>query len=127
MERGRAGAISVAALAVVAAGAILFSVRLGALPSEAQSTTLLILAGVLALCLAWTVDPAWILSAGIVGTMFAGHWQDMGVHSSFAPHRVLLGAAILAVLLRLPPARLRPRIELGTVHYVLAAAVAYAL
>ncbi|MEA2350395.1 MAG: putative inorganic carbon ((-)) transporter [Thermoleophilaceae bacterium] len=127
MDRRRAGAISVASLAVVVAGAVLFATRLGALPSGTDSAALFVVAAIIVVCLALTVDPAWILSAGIVATMFAGHWQDIGVQSSFGPHRLLLAVGALAVLLRLPPARERPRLELGPVHYVLAAAVAYAL
>lgn len=127
MARWRVGSIRVGALALIGAGGVLFATRLGVLPQDANGTALITLAGVLLVCLALTVDPAWILSAGIVATMFAGHWQDIGVQSSFGPHRLLLAAGALAVLLRLPPARDRPRLELGFVHYVLAAAVGYAL
>jgi O-antigen ligase len=127
MARARGGASRVAAVALIVAGGILLATRAGALPHEAEATTLATLAAVLLLCLAVSVDPAWILSAGMVATMFAGRWDDIGVHLAVGPHRVLLAVGALAVLLRAPPARDRPRLELRLVHFVLAAATAYAV
>ena len=76
--------------------------------------------------LARTIDPAWLLSAGIASTMFAGRWTELGLSSSIGPHRVLLIAGILAVLLRAPSARDRPPLHLDRTHLVMAAALGYA-
>jgi O-antigen ligase len=73
-----------------------------------------------------TVDPAWILTAGIVTTMFAGHWDQLGLGTTTSPHRVLIVVGLVAVMVRAPGARNRPDIELRPVHFVLALALAYA-
>jgi O-antigen ligase len=127
VARTRAAWLSVAAAGLIGAGSVAFASRLGLLPHVAETTALVALAGVMLLCVSMTVDPAWTLSAGIVATMFAGRWQDIGIDVGLGPHRVLLAVGALAVLLRTPPARDRPRLELGAVHFVLAAATAYAV
>ncbi|MDX6665211.1 MAG: putative inorganic carbon ((-)) transporter, partial [Solirubrobacteraceae bacterium] len=71
------------------------------------------------------VDPAWWLSVGIVATAFTSHWDKLGI--PFAVDRLLLGAGILAVVLRLGPAKHRPVIRLNAVHVLLGVVVAYAI
>src|SRR4051812_43787256 len=122
MARARRASIRVLVPALVGAGVLYFCATVGVVPREAGSTALLVLAAVVLLVLAVTVDPAWLLSAGIASTMFAGHWDELGLSSSVGPHRVLLAVGMLAVLFRAPPARDRPGIRLGGVHFVLAAA-----
>jgi O-antigen ligase len=124
VERGTARLV---ALALVVAGAARFAAELGTVEDRYAELALLGLALVVLLHLTLTVDPAWLLSAGIVSTMFAGNWHLLGLNASVGPHRVLLGAALLALLLRAPPARDRPPLQLDGVHFVLAAALAYAL
>ena len=127
MARARGASASLVAAALVAAGVVYFGWAVGLLGDGARTTALLVAAAVVLIHLVLTVDPAWILSAGIVSTMFAGHWDLLGLDSVVPPHRVLLAVGLLAVLLRAPPARDRQPIRLGGVHYVLAAALAYAL
>ena len=126
MARARAGALPLVALALVTAGGLHFAAAAGAVSDTAASAGLAALAGAVLVYLMLTIDPAWLLSAGIVSTMFAGHWGLLGLPAGVAPHRVLLLAGIVAVMLR-ANGRERPRLELRGVHFVLAVAVAYAV
>lgn len=109
------------------AGAIYFASTVGVLDHRVGAAALFALAGLVVVLLVFTVDPAWLLSGGVVLTMFAGHWDLLGLSSSVGPHRILIAAGMLAVLLRAPPARERPPIRLTRVHLALAGALAYAL
>lgn len=86
-------------------------------------------AGLLALLscgyLAWRLNPAYVLTAAIVLSPMAGNWQAMGVPGPLAPDRILLAAALGAVLLRDLTAREGPRLRLEPVHWVLAAGLLY--
>ncbi|HEX8053490.1 MAG TPA: hypothetical protein VF517_10900, partial [Thermoleophilaceae bacterium] len=113
--------------ALVLAGLAYFATEAELLTTSTRQTALLVVALVVLLHLALTVDPAWLLSAGIISTMFAGNWASLGLNASVGPHRVLLGAGILAVLLRAPPARDRPPLQLDHAHFALAAALAFAV
>jgi putative inorganic carbon (HCO3(-)) transporter len=121
------GSARLAAIALVCAGLAWFAREADAL--DARTAELVLIACALAVLyhLAVTVDPAWLISAGIVASMFAGHWDELSLNASVGPHRALLGAGILALLLRAPPARDRPQIHLGGTHFLLAAALAYIL
>jgi putative inorganic carbon (HCO3(-)) transporter len=127
MTRGRAGPVTAIALALVVAGAVYFTSTLGFLHGDAASAALAAVAGAVLIYLVLNVDPAWILTAGIVTTMFAGHWEHLGLSTTVSPHRVLIITGLLAVILRAPGARNRPKIEFRPVHLVLAAALAYAV
>jgi O-antigen ligase len=115
------------AAALVFAGVVYFASSVRLTEHAAGATALTILAVAVLLFLVFTVDPAWLLSGGILSTMFAGHWDQLHLDSTVAPHRVLLAAAVLGVLLRAPPARDRPRFSLSGVHLALAAALGYAV
>jgi O-antigen ligase len=127
MERRRALTVGAVGLALIGAGAVYFASTLGFLRDDAVSLALAALAGVVLIYLVLTIDPAWILTAGIVTTMFAGHWEQFGLSTTASPHRVLLIAGLAAVIFRAPGARDRPKIEFRPVHFVLAAAFAYAV
>jgi O-antigen ligase len=75
----------------------------------------------------WWVDPAYTLSAAILLTPFAGNWPRLGVPGPLSPDRLLLAGGILALLLRAPPVRHRPKLQISAIHWVLAAAALYAL
>lgn len=75
----------------------------------------------------WYVDPAYTLSAAILLTPFAGNWPQLGVPGPLSPDRLLLAGGILAVLLRAPPVRNRPKLQFSAIHWVLAVAALYAL
>jgi hypothetical protein len=106
-------------------GGVVFASTVGLIGYEVRTAALTGLAGVVLVQLALTVDPAWLLSAGIVSTMFAWHWELLSLSSSIGPHRILVAAGILALLLRSPSAAERPALRLSGVHLVLAAALAY--
>ncbi len=77
--------------------------------------------------LVWNIDPAWTISAALALTVFSGNWQNLGLPGfPFLPDRFLLAGGILALLLRAPGARDRPRFERRSVHWLLALAAAYA-
>jgi putative inorganic carbon (hco3(-)) transporter len=75
----------------------------------------------------WYVDPAYTLSAAILLTPFAGNWPQLGVPGPLSPDRLLVAGGILALLLRAPPLRHRPKLQISAVHWILAAAALYAL
>jgi putative inorganic carbon (hco3(-)) transporter len=76
--------------------------------------------------LAWNAEPHHIFTLAIVLAPFAGNWQQLGIPGPLAPERLLIAAGILAVLLRGPAVRSRPRLRTGAVHWVLALTVLYA-
>jgi putative inorganic carbon (HCO3(-)) transporter len=127
MTRRQAAPVTAIALALVAAGATYFTFKLGFVRHDAVTLTLAAVAGAGLVYLVLRVDPAWILTAGLVATVFAGHWEQLGLSTTASPHRILLVTGLLAVILRAPGARDRPPIEFRPVHFVLAAALGYAL
>ena len=70
-------------------------------------------------------EPAWLLSAGVVLSVFSGHWERMGI--SVGLDRIALALGIVALLARLGPARDRPPLRLGATHVLLLAAGLYAI
>jgi O-antigen ligase len=114
------------ALALVIGGAVYFAAELDLVAGQNGDRALTLVALAVLVYLMFTVDPAWIISAGLASTLFAAHWGSLGLDSAVGPHRVLLGAGVLAVLLRLPPARDRPPLRPDIVHFALAVAVGYA-
>jgi O-antigen ligase len=92
-----------------------------------ETPALVAVAAVVLVHLVRFADPAWLISLGIVASMFSGHWGDLGLSTTIVPDRVLIVAGVAAVLLRLGPSRDRPPLELGFVHLALAAALTFAL
>jgi putative inorganic carbon (hco3(-)) transporter len=72
--------------------------------------------------LALTVDPAAVLTAGVVLTPFAGNWQQLGIPGVLAPDRVLIAATIVIVVFRAAIGRGEPLPRPRLVHYILALA-----
>lgn len=88
----------------------------------------LVLAVLLALAyLAWHTEPAWLMTAAIIGSTFNSNWGELGLPGGVAPDRLLLMAAILGLALGSPAASDRPRLELRPVHAVLAATFLWAV
>ena len=77
--------------------------------------------------LAWHTDPAWLMTAAIIGSTFNSNWGALGVPGGVAPDRLLLLAAILGLALRSPGASDRPQFHLKPVHGLLAATFLWAL
>lgn len=113
------------AWALVGAGGVYFLAAVEIVGTGAAAKALAALGLIVLAYLIRTVDPAWLITAGILATMFAGRWADLGVNVGIAPHRIVLAAGLLAVLLRAPPARNRPPLHLDRAHFALAAALAY--
>lgn len=125
MTRPRAVSTALVALTLVVAGAVYAAHALNLVGPDVRQAALLTLAAAVLVHLMRSIDPAWLLSAGLALTIFAGHWEQV-VSSPVPPHRVLLAAGLLAVVLPLN-GRERPAIRLEGVHFVLAAALAYAV
>ena len=71
-------------------------------------------------------DPVWLISIGIALGVFNGNWAELGFGSTFVPDRLLIGAGLAALLLRIPPqAKERPRIQTRTEYWLVAAAAVY--
>jgi putative inorganic carbon (HCO3(-)) transporter len=77
--------------------------------------------------IAWKVEPAWLLTAALLASAFNGNWGALGFPPMFAPDRLLMLAAIAAILARSPGARGLPRFRFEPVHALLLAMVAWAL
>lgn len=114
------------AAGLIAAGLIYFAHAVGALGGHTERDGFLALGGLALLALARRIDPAWLLTAGLVSTMFASHWALLGLSSTVGLDRILLGGGALSLLLRLRPARDRPRLQITGLHLLLGAALGYA-
>jgi putative inorganic carbon (hco3(-)) transporter len=77
--------------------------------------------------MALTVDPAAVLTLGVVFTPFAGNWQQLGIPGVLAPDRLLIAATIVLVMFRAATGRGAPLPRLRPVHYVLALAGLWAI
>jgi putative inorganic carbon (HCO3(-)) transporter len=77
--------------------------------------------------LALTVDPAVMLTLGVVLTPFAGNWQQLGIPGFLAPDRLLIAATIVLVVLRAVTGRGEPLPRPRPVHFVLALATLWAV
>jgi O-antigen ligase len=77
--------------------------------------------------LAWHTEPAWLMTAAIIGSTFNSNWGELGVPGGIAPDRLVLLAAILGLLLRSPGAFDRPRFRLEPIHAILAATLIWAI
>lgn len=85
------------------------------------------LVGACGIYVAWYVDPAWLLTAGVVLTPFNGHWDAFALPQFITPDRYLLVIGAAALLLRAPSVRDRPRIRVTPLHWLLGATLAYAV
>ncbi|MGH2744262.1 MAG: O-antigen ligase family protein [Thermoleophilaceae bacterium] len=77
--------------------------------------------------LAWRLDPAWLLTAALLLSVFNNHWDAFGLPSNAAPDRLFLIAGLAAVLLRAPAARDRPSLRPQPVHALLALTLLWAV
>ena len=77
--------------------------------------------------LARAVDPAAMLTLGVVLTPFAGNWQQLGIPGILAPDRLLIAATIVLVVVRAATGRGEPLPRARLVHFVLALAVLWAV
>ena len=77
--------------------------------------------------LALAIDPAVLLTLGVVLTPFAGNWQQLGIPGVLAPDRLLIASTIGLVFLRAVTGRGEPLPRPRPVHYVLALAVLWAV
>ena len=77
--------------------------------------------------LALTVDPAAVLTLGVVLTPFAGNWQQLGIPGILAPDRLLIATTIVLVVVRAATGRGEPLPRLQPVHFVLALAGLWAV
>jgi O-antigen ligase len=75
----------------------------------------------------WLARPSWTICAGLVLSMFGSHWQSLGLPPSVAPDRLMLAAALIAILVRAPGARDLPRIRFRPLYALMYVAGAYAV
>jgi hypothetical protein len=97
--------------------------------TAALTFSLLVLAAaaVCALYVARDIEPAWFVSAGIAGTVFSGHWQDMGLPASVVPpDRLVIAAGLLMALIQ-RRVRLSPVLGTRAVDWLLTLTLAYAV
>jgi putative inorganic carbon (HCO3(-)) transporter len=77
--------------------------------------------------LIWNVEPVYTLCGAIVLSVFSGHWEEFGLPGFASPDRVLLLAALGAVLVRAPGARDRPPLRIDPIHWLMIATAGYAV
>jgi putative inorganic carbon (HCO3(-)) transporter len=127
VRRWRSAALALAAVVAVAALALAAATH-GSQPDRVfeYACGAVVLIG--AAYVIWSIDPAWTISAALVLTVFSGNWQAIGLPGfPFLPDRLLLGAGIVALLIRAPGAIARPVFQRRAVHWLLAFTAAYAI
>jgi O-antigen ligase len=98
-----------------------------AIGSEAETDGFYALAGVALVVCVIRLDPAWLLTAGLLSTMFAAHWALLGLPSTIGMDRILFVAGALAFFIRRSRTPNRPPIPLSGIHFLLGCALAFAL
>ena len=126
----RSPIVWIAAAVLLGAGSA--ALLAASLPDAGTAPLVVLIGGIGALgaaYLLWQIDPAWTISAGIAMSIFSGNWDHLGLPGGvgLAPDRFVLGLGILAVILRAPVARDRPRIPVGLAHWALVVAAAWAI
>jgi putative inorganic carbon (HCO3(-)) transporter len=114
----------VAGVVCLAAASMALSIQTGS-PIAAAPLAIPLLPAVAYLAL--SVDPAAVLTLGVVLTPFAGNWQQLGIPGILAPDRLLIAATIVLVVFRAAIGRGEPLPRLRPVHYVLALAGLWAV
>jgi putative inorganic carbon (hco3(-)) transporter len=109
------------------AGALIAAKVSASGPHDPRLLVVYALGALLIACAIWVVPPSWAISAGLVLTMFGGNWQALGLPSSVAPDRLVLGIALIAIAARGPRARDRPAIRFRPIYAVMYVAGAYAV
>ena len=117
------------AAAVLAAGALIAA----GLHLEVLTVTRVfgLFAALLIVCacgwLVWNVEPAYIFCGALLVSPMSGNWPRLGVPGLLAPDRLLLFAAIGAVLFKTAASRDRPEIKIGPVHWLMLVTALYAV
>ena len=111
--------------ACLAAASMAISIETGN-PLLAASPLLVLLLPAVAY-IAVTVDPAAVLTVGVVLTPFAGNWQQLGIPGAAAPDRLLIAFTIVLVVFRAATGRGEPLPRVRPVHIVLAMATLWAV
>jgi len=76
----------------------------------------------------WELPPAAMVCGALALTLFSGNWTTLGFPGfPFVPDRILLVAALLAVVLKSPGAVGLPRVRVRGVHFLMLFTVLYAL
>jgi len=122
------------AVGAVAGTGLALAVHYGSLRSQVPYQGLLLLGlgivfsllGSLAY-VSWRIEPAWLLTAALLATAFSGNWGAFGLPAGFPPDRLLLFAAIGAMLARSPGAEGLARFRFDAVHALLLLALAWAV
>jgi putative inorganic carbon (hco3(-)) transporter len=117
---------------LAAAVAVLAGIHLKAPHLLHGETLLVVIPGlVLVLLVAaimWELPPAVMVCAALALTLFSGNWTTLGFPGfPFVPDRILLVAALLALMLKSPGAVDLPRIRIRGVHLLMLFTVLYAL
>lgn len=117
--------VALAGLLILGALLVLTGVDTSSNSAKLALTPALFVAIPVAAYLAWRLEPAWLLTAGLVLSPVAGNWSQLGIPGTVAPDRLLLIAGVASVFLRpeLLPDR-RP-LRLAPVHWLMLIAVAY--
>jgi len=76
----------------------------------------------------WELPPAAMVCGGLALTLFSGNWTTLGFPGfPFLPDRILIVAALLALVLKSPGAVDLPRVRVRPVHLLMLLTVLYAL
>ena len=116
--------LRMAAAPVAAAGVAVLLTASTAYPAAQFPAQLLAVAVFLgaAAYVAWFLDPAYLLCAGLATMVFSGNWRYFGWPDGVAPDRLFVLAAIGLAVVRAPGARDRPPFRLTWPHLLLALA-----
>lgn len=124
--------VSRAPLGLLLAGTVVATACVGAAAHGTLAPTrFVLLAAALAagsICyLAWHLAPAYVFSASIALSVFAGNWEGLGLPGRVAPDRFLLLVGVAALALRAPGGGVRRLPRFRSAHWALVLTVLYAV
>ncbi|HUA06222.1 MAG TPA: O-antigen ligase family protein [Solirubrobacteraceae bacterium] len=117
---------------LAAAVAVLAGIHLKAPQLLHGETLLMVVPGVVLVLLVaaimWELPPAAMVCGALALTLFSGNWTTLGFPGfPFVPDRILLVAALLALILKSPGAVDLPRVRVRGVHLLMLFTVLYAI
>jgi len=113
------------ALATPVVIAILFAAKVDGLKTGVRAAEVAV--ALIAICAVWVVPASWSVCGALVLSMFGGNWQNLGLPSSVAPDRFLLGLTLVAIVARAPAAANRPPIRFRPLYILMYVLGAYAI
>lgn len=75
--------------------------------------------------LLWRTQPVVAFTLALLLAPLSGNWDGVGLPGILSPNRIVLAVAVVAVVMRAPPSRLRPRFRMHLMHVAMLGAGLY--